>query len=279
MPLEAPGGSWDTQLGNTGTIQYNIGKGTFGMFIKKLVATAALAVMFVGSQADAETLRVGSETVYPPFEFLDSNSGKYVGFDIDLIDEVAKRAGFEPQILSMGLDGLIPALMSGSIDVAVSALTITPERAAKVDFTKPYYESGLSIMARKDDASIKGVKDLENKVLCAEIGSSGSLYMSKIKGAKVRTFNSAGEAFIELNNKGCSAIVNDKPVNEYFLTQKASANLKLREVPGVLSAENYGFAIQKGNDKLRARLDKALDEIRADGTYDKIYNKWFGGKK
>ena len=229
------------------------------MNMKKLVAAAALALMVVGTQAGAETLRVGSETVYPPFEFLDSNSGKYVGFDIDLIDEVAKRAGFEPQILSMGLDGLIPALMSGSIDVAVSAFTITPERAAKVDFTKPYYESGLSIMARKDDASIKGVKDLENKVLCAEIGSSGSVFMSKIK--------------------GCEAIVNDKPVNEYFLTQKASANLNLREVPGVLKAENYGFAIRKGDDKLRARLDKALDEIRADGTYDKIYAKWFGGNK
>ena len=249
------------------------------MNMKKLVAAAALALMVVGTQAGAETLRVGSETVYPPFEFLDSNSGKYVGFDIDLIDEVAKRAGFEPQILSMGLDGLIPALMSGSIDVAVSALTITPERAAKVDFTKPYYESGLSIMARKDDASIKGVKDLENKVLCAEIGSSGSVFMSKIKGAKIRTFNSAGEAFLELNNKGCEAIVNDKPVNEYFLTQKASANLNLREVPGVLKAENYGFAIRKGDDKLGARLDKALDEIRADGTYDKIYAKWFGGNK
>ena len=179
----------------------------------------------------------------------------------------------------MGLDGLIPALMSGSIDVAVFALTITPERAAKVDFTKLCYESGLSIMARKDDASIKGVKDLENKVLCAEIGSSGSVFMSKIKGAKIRTFNSAGEAFLELNNKGCEAIVNDKPVNEYFLTQKASANLNLREVPGVLKAENYGFAIRKGDDKLRARLDKALDEIRVDGTYDKIYAKWFGGNK
>ena len=66
--------------------------------------------------------------------------------------------------------------------------------------------------------------------------------------------------------KGREAIVNDKPVNEYFLTQKASANFNLREVPGVLKAENYGFAIRKGDDKLRARLDKVLDEIRADGT-------------
>ena len=72
--------------------------------------------------------------------------------------------------------------------------------------------------------------------------------------------------------KGREAIVNDKPVNEYFLTQKASANFNLREVPGVLKAENYGFAIRKGDDKL-------LDEIRADGTYDKIYAKWFGGNK
>ena len=245
------------------------------MNMKKLVAAAALALMVVGTQAGAETLRVGSETVYPPFEFLDSNSGKYVGFDIDLIDEVAKRAGYEPQILSMGLDGLIPALMSGSIDVAVSALTITPERAAKVDFTKPYYESGLSIMARKDDASIKGVKGLENKVLCAEIGSSGSVFMSKIKGAKIRTFNSAGEAFLQ----GPRGHRQRQARQRVLPDSKASANLNLREVPGVLKAENYGFAIRKGDDKLRARLDKALDEIRADGTYDKIYAKWFGGNK
>ena len=245
------------------------------MNMKKLVATAALALMVVGTQAGAETLRVGSETVYPPFEFLDSNSGKYVGFDIDLIDEVAKRAGFEPQILSMGLDGLIPALMSGSIDVAVSALTITPERAAKVDFTKPYYESGLSIMARKDDASIKGVKGLENKVLCAEIGPQAPSSCPRSRAPKY----APSIRRVKPSFKGREAIVNDKPVNEYFLTQKASANLNLREVPGVLKAENYGFAIRKGDDKLRARLDKVLDEIRADGTYDKIYAKWFGGNK
>lgn len=245
------------------------------MFMKKM-AVATLAALFV-SAASAETLRVGSETVYPPFEFLDSVTGQYDGFDMDLIKAMAKKAGFDIEIYSMGLDGLVPALMSGSIDVAVSALTITPERAAKVDFTDPYYESGLSIMTHRDNApKIKSVKALEGKTLCVEIGSSGALYSQKLKGTKIRTFNSAAEAFLEINQKGCYAMINDKPVNEYFLTQKASKNLKLKEVPIILSADNYGFAVQKGNVQLTKRLNDALKAVRDDGTYDKIYRKWFG---
>lgn len=245
------------------------------MFIKKFAVAVAAAL--VVSAVNAETLRVGSETVYPPFEFLDSTTGKYVGFDMDLINAIAKKAGFDIHIYSMGLDGLIPALTSGSIDVAVSALTITPERAAKVDFSDPYYESGLSIMTHKDNAAqIKGTKDLEGKTLCVEIGSSGALFSQKIPGTTIRTFNSAAEAFLEINQKGCYAMVNDKPVNEYFLTQKAAKNLNLKEVPIVLSADNYGFAVQKGNTKLLQRLNEALKAVRQDGTYKKIYTKWFG---
>lgn len=244
------------------------------MNIKKIAVAAATALVVVS--VNAETLRVGSETVYPPFEFLDSASGKYVGFDIDLINAIGKKAGFDVQIYSMGLDGLVPALVSGSIDVAVSALTITPERAAKVDFSDPYYKSGLSIMTHKDNVDkIKGAKDLEGKTLCVEIGSSGALFSQRLKGTKIRTFNSASEAFLEVNQKGCWAMVNDKPVNEYFLTQKAARNLNLREVPVILSEDDYGFAVQKGN-ALRERLNKALKAVREDGTYKKIYVKWFG---
>ena len=154
------------------------------MNIKKIAVAAAAALVVVS--VNAETLRVGSETVYPPFEFLDSASGKYVGFDIDLINAIGKKAGFDVQIYSMGLDGLVPALVSGSIDVAVSALTITPERAAKVDFSDPYYKSGLSIMTHKDNVDkIKGAKDLEGKTLCVEIGSSGALFSQRLKGTKI----------------------------------------------------------------------------------------------
>ena len=248
------------------------------MFFKKMAVAAASAfVAFSATQSvAAEELRIGSQTVYPPFEFLNSETGEYVGFDMDLIRAIAERANFKYKIYSMGLDGLIPALMSGSIDLAVSALTITEARAQRVDFTKSYYKSGLSIMTHKDDRDvIKGTKELEGKTLCVEIGSSGAIFSSKIPGVKLRTFNSAAEAFLEINQKGCYAMINDRPVNEYFLKTKGS-KMNLAHIPVLFAAEDYGFALKKGNVALRERLEKALDELRADGTYDRIYEKWFG---
>ena len=199
---------------------------------------------------------------------------------MDLIREIGRRKGFDVQIISMTLDGLVPALVSGNIDAAVSALTITPERAEKVDFTKPYLNAGLTVMTTKENApKIKSVKDLENKLLCAEIGSSGALVMKRIPGTTVRTFNSAADAFLELNKGGCFAMLNDGPVNKYFLTQKASKSMNLTALDFVVSDDFYGMAVQKGNKKLLKELDDVLDEMRADGTFQKIYDKWFGDVK
>ena len=124
------------------------------MFKKIAAAAAAAAVVFSFSAAAdaAQTLRVGSLTVYAPFEYVNSQNGEYEGFDMDLIREIGRRKGFDVQIISMTLDGLVPALVSGNIDAAVSALTITPERAEKVDFTKPYLNAGLTVMTTKENA-------------------------------------------------------------------------------------------------------------------------------
>lgn len=223
------------------------------------------------------TLRVGSLTVYAPFEYMDSATGQYEGFDMDLVRELGKREGYKIEIVSMTLDGLIPALMADNIDVAVSALTITPERSEKVDFTKPYINAGLTVMTTRDNApKIKSLKDLEGKCLCAEIGSSGALFMKRIPGTTIRTFNSAADAFLELNKNGCYAMLNDGPVNKYFLRQDAAKSMNLVALDGVVSDDQYGFAVKKGNAELLKKLDDALDAMKKDGTYDRIYDKWFG---
>lgn len=245
---------------------------------KKAAFVAALSTLLASTAVSAlETIRVGSLTVYPPFEYLDSKTGQYEGFDMDLIREVGRRENLQIEIVSMTLDGLVPALMSGNIDAAVSALTITPERSAKVNFTKPYLNAGLTVMTTKENApAIKSLKDLEGKTLCAEIGSSGALVMKRIPGTKIQTFNSAADAFLGLNKGDCYAMLNDGPVNRYFLKQPASKNMRLTALDFVVSDDFYGMAVAKDNDKLLAKLDKALDEIKADGTFDKIYEKWFG---
>lgn len=223
------------------------------------------------------TLRVGSLTVYAPFEYMDSDTGQYEGFDMDLVRELGKREGYKIEIVSMTLDGLIPALMADNIDVAVSALTITPERSEKVDFTKPYINAGLTVMTTRDNApKIKSLKDLEGKCLCAEIGSSGALFMKRIPGTTIRTFNSAADAFLELNKNGCYAMLNDGPVNKYFLRQDAAKSMNLVALDWVVSDDQYGFAVKKGNAELLKKLDDALDAMKKDGTYDRIYDKWFG---
>ena len=223
------------------------------------------------------TLRVGSLTVYAPFEYMDSATGQYEGFDMDLVRELGKREGYKIEIVSMTLDGLIPALMADNIDVAVSALTITPERSEKVDFTKPYINAGLTVMTTRDNApKIKSLKDLEGKCLCAEIDSSGALFMKRIPGTTIRTFNSAADAFLELNKNGCYAMLNDGPVNKYFLRQDAAKSMNLVALDWVVSDDQYGFAVKKGNAELLKKLDDALDAMKKDGTYDRIYDKWFG---
>lgn len=248
---------------------------------KKIAAAAAAATLVFSFAAEAATtLRVGSMTVYPPFEYLDSASGKYEGFDMDLVREIGKRNGYDVKIVSMALDGIVPALMSGNIDCAISALTITPERSEKVDFTKPYMNAGLTVMTSKENApKIKSIKDLENQTLCAEIGSSGALVMKRIPGTTIRTFNSAADAFLELDKGGCYAMLNDGPVNKYFLHQKAAKSMNLVALDFVVSDDFYGLAVQKGNKKLLNVLDQTLDAMRADGTYQKIYDKWFGAAK
>ncbi|EGO62304.1 extracellular solute-binding protein family 3 [Acetonema longum DSM 6540] len=223
-----------------------------------------------------KVLRVGSETTYPPFEFQDEKSKEYVGFDLDLIRAVGNQMGYEIQIQSMAFDGLIPALEAGNIDALISAMTITAERAKKVTFSQPYYKSGLAIMVRQDNTDIKEFDDLTGKKIAVQIGTTGADEAAKIKDAKISTFNSAPEAFLELKAGGVDAVVNDLPVNEYYITQGGGQDAKI--VGKALTSEDYGIATAKKNTELAGQIDKALAELKKNGEYEKIYVKWFGSK-
>ena len=222
----------------------------------------------------AKVLKIGTNPDFAPFEFQDDKTKDYVGFDMELIKAMAKKAGYEAQINSLAFDGILPALMAGNIDVAISGITITPERSEKVLFTTPYYKSGLSIIVKLDNKNINSIKDLEGKKIAVQIGTSSAMAAKKIPNAIVREFNTTSDVYMEVKNGGADAGINDLPVNQYYIKTTGSKDLKM--VGDLLAAEDYGIAVNKKSTDLQKQLNAALEDLKKSGEYDKIYEKWFG---
>lgn len=249
------------------------------MQFKKFVLCAAAAASFVAGSASsyaAELLRVGTEPTFAPFEFLDTKTKDYTGFDMDLIRAVGKKAGYDVEILNMGFDALIPALLTGNIDVVAAGVSITPERLKRVDFTTPYYTSGLSMLIQKSDAGkYKTFDDLKGARIAVQIGTTGADKAKDIEGAKVSSFNTTSEAFMDLMAKNSNAVVLDRPVLGYYLKNQPKAAAQLTIPSYIADAEQFGFAVKKGNQALLDKLNKAYADLQASGEVEKIYKKWF----
>ena len=229
--------------------------------------------------AGKEELIVGTEPSFAPFEFPEKDSKEFTGFDMDLIRVISKELGYKKcTVKNMGFDALIPAINSGNLDVAIAGFTITEERKKQVLFSQPYYKSGLAIVVRKEINDIKTFDDLKGRTLAVQLGTTGALRAEKLKGqgTTVKTFNTSDLACIELKNKGADAVISDLPVLQYFLKNGGSEYAKLAGEP--LTAEDYGIVISKKNPELAKNIDKALDTLKKNGTYDKLYEKWFGSK-
>ena len=158
--------------------------------------------------------------------------------------------------------------------MVINDITITPERAKRVDFSQRYYIAGLGIVVNADNNTIKTAKDLEGKRVGVSIGSTGEEAARKIRDAKVRVFNSLNECYLELNNRGVDAVVNDIPTNDYYVVTAGKG--KAKSLPVALTAEDLGIAVKKGNKELLAKIDSGLAKIKANGEFSKIYQKWFG---
>lgn len=244
-----------------------------------LVRACALVCLAATTAAPAwarDVLRVGLEPTFAPFEFLDTKSKQFVGYDIDLVTAVADEAGYDVEIVNMGFDALIAALRTGTIDVIASGLTITEERSKRVDFTTPYYTAGLSMLVRKADAKrYSDFKSLEGARIAVQIGTTGADFAKRIANAQVVAFNANSEAFMDLSAGNSAAVVHDRPVLAYFLRNQPRAARDLQLQPGIEEAQQYGFAVKKGRTDLLNALNAGYDRVVKSGQKDRIENKWF----
>lgn len=174
---------------------------------------------------------------------------------------------------NIAFDGLIPALGTGQIDLAASGMTITLERANKIAFSSPYYQSGLGVIVPQD-SNVETINDLRDKKVAVQMGTTGAQKAGEIDGVVLRTFDHNSDALLELSKGGVDAVVSDLPVLQYFMATAANASVKL--IPLTTDTPEYfGFGIKKDNVELKEKVDNALDTLKKNGKLDELYQKYF----
>ena len=218
--------------------------------------------------------QIGTNAEYPPFESVDA-AGTVIGFDADVMAAIAESAGFKFEFVNTRWDGIFVALQSGEFDAVISAATITDERAEIVDFSDPYFNAGQMIAVRvADKDNISSVADLDGLKVGVQLGTTGDQWLSENTKAEVVRYDEITLAFQALANGDVDAVFNDGPTSAEIV--QANPELGATIVGDPITDEFYGIAVSKGKPELLAMINEGLAAIRADGTYDELYDKWFG---
>lgn len=234
---------------------------------------APLAALAFTSSAFAEELVVATDTAFVPFEYKDGD--EYVGFDIDMWKEIAKDLDLEYELRPMDFSGIIPALQTGQVDVALAGITIKPEREEVIDFSDGYYDSGFMLMVPVD-SDIQGPEDLAGKTLSVKTGTSAVDYATEhFTDTELRKFPNIDNAYLELRTGRVEAAMHDTPNVLYYIATAGDGEVKA--VGEQMMAHEYGIGFPKGS-KLVPQVNEVLAKMREDGRYDAIYEKWFGSQ-
>jgi polar amino acid transport system substrate-binding protein len=220
---------------------------------------------------EAEKLTVGSDIPYPPFEQKSKTGGGYTGFDVELMEAIGKEIGREPEFIDSSFETIFRDVAQGKFEAVMSAATITEEREKVVAFSNPYYLSEQAILV-KEGSSITGLADLKGKVVAAQQGTTGlELGKEKAEASELRPFPEGPDADNALKAGTVEAVIIDAPVAK----QQAEELGGIEIVEKVPTEETYGIAVEKNNTELVEQLNEGLTKTIEDGSYAKVYEKWF----
>lgn len=218
-------------------------------------------------------LKMGLNDTYPPMEFRDEMHN-LVGFDVDLGQEIGKKLEVKTEIKTNDWSGIILSLKSKKYDMILSTMSITDERKKEINFSEPYIVGGQKLVVKKDEKNIKSEKDLKGKIIGCQMGTTGEVSASKIEGIKeLKKYDGVTQAFSDLAVGRIDAVIADGQVAGYYL-KKRSGDLILLDTK--LTSEPVGIGFRKEDTDLRDKVQKALDDLKKEGTLSKLSEKWFG---
>ena len=244
-------------------------------FRRTVLKTAVVAMALgagAGAFAQSNVLRVATDATFPPMEFVEN--GKKTGFDVELVEAVAAKMGKKVEWVDIDFKGLVPGLIAKRYDMAVSAIYITEERKKVVDFTQSYYAGGLVAMV-KDGSPIAKLTDLNGKKVSVQVGTKSVGFMTENYPKVQRVEVEKNQEMFNLVDIGrADAAVTGKPAAFQYIRTRGG----MKVLPEQLTTEEYGMAVRKDMPELTAAVNKALEQLKADGGYKAIVDKWFPSK-
>lgn len=241
-----------------------------------MLLTSMLPIFFIFTSVQAEdTIDIVFDNSYAPFEFKDSDQ-VYKGLDVDIINEVAKRSGWNMKQSFPGFDAAVNAVQSGSADALMAGTTITEARKKVFTFSDPYFDTKIVIATTKSNA-ITSYNDLNGKIVGVKNGTAAQAFLDENKekyGYSVKTFDTGDLMYNSLSAGAVDAVMDDEAVIQYAIQQGQDLSIDIAgEAIG-----SFGFSVKKGSqyEYLVTDFNKALAEMKKDGTYQNIMNKWFG---
>jgi polar amino acid transport system substrate-binding protein len=236
----------------------------------------APAASVAAAPPPAKVYVVGTDAAYAPFES-QNEKGEIVGMTVDMLTAVAQKAGVEIKFVNTPWEGIFNSLQQGDRDILASSITITDERKQTMDFTNPYFDA-YQLIAVKATSKVSKFDDLKKLKVGVQTGTTGDEVVTKQQGknsTNIKRFESTPLALKELEAGGVDAVVADNGVVINYVTNNPGAKFKTVS-DKAFAPEQYGFAVKKGNTELLEKLNKGLADIKADGTYDKVFAKYFG---
>lgn len=220
---------------------------------------------------------VGTDATYPPFESVDKTSNQIVGFDVDLMTEVAKLINIQPEFTNAAFDTIFTALQSKQYDAVMSAATITEERKKIVAFSDPYIEVGQLVVVQTSNTAIKTYTDLAGTsavgVQTGTTGETATIEKAKVPDAKVKRYQTIDLAFADLANGAIDAVVADGPTVGNYTSQPQYTD-KLKIAGAAFTTESYGIALQQSDKELLDAINAALVQLKQNGTIDQLKAKY-----
>lgn len=243
----------------------------FQLLLVMVLLSLALSACAPGTGADGTTIRVATEASYPPFEMVDEETKELIGFDIELMNAVAEKAGLTIDYQNTPFDSVLSGISTCQFDAAISAITITAARAEEMAFSNPYINAGQVTTVEIGNTEISGPADLAGKTIGVQLSTTGQMEAEKFEGATVKPYDTVDLAFLDLANGQVDAVVADYPTTLIYVKQFSN---QIQIVGEVFTDESYGIAVCKTNGDLLAQINSALAELEQEGFLTELEQKW-----